>query len=93
LRRADDHGAAVLATYRKPVFRDFQTSGAERPRRRQNPRFSAAYRLDCDTQTPPRIAPAGCSESGATVLAAPSTLSNAGRKRPATISPFDRRTI
>jgi hypothetical protein len=42
-----------------------------------------ASRLDCDTKTPPRIAPAGCPESGATVLAAPSTLGNARRNRPA----------
>jgi hypothetical protein len=117
LRRADDHGAAVLATCGKPVFRDFPhveavkklgqapsrplvfqafrrfrsepvpfftaSSGTQRPHRRRKSAFSAASRLDCDTQTPPRIAPAGCPESGATVLAAPSTLGNAGRKRPA----------
>jgi hypothetical protein len=85
--------SSYRAKERQAITATFHTSGVERPRRRQNPRFSAAYRLDCDTQNPPCIAPAGCPESGTTVLAAPSTLGNAGRKRPATVSPFDHRTI
>jgi hypothetical protein len=76
-----------------PFSATFHTSGTERPRRRRKSAISAASRLDCDTKNPPCIAPAGCPESGTTVLAAPSTLGNAGRKRPATVSPFDHRTI